>query len=114
MLIREKEQEEKQKKMTLLVRSIHEEGNPLSILSILSVHQLLIYGFGAATWDPDHGNGSVPELKGAKWFSFEELRKCTQGFSESNCIGFGGYGKVCMLAVVIINYNAAGLPVQCE
>lgn len=54
-----------------------------------------LFHSGAANWDPDHGNGSVPEVKGAKWFSFEELKRFTQGFSESNCIGLGGYGKVC-------------------
>ncbi|KAL3515801.1 hypothetical protein ACH5RR_022703 [Cinchona calisaya] len=47
-----------------------------------------------ASWDPDKGNGGVPQLKGATWFSFEELRKYTNNFSESNCIGSGGYGKV--------------------
>ncbi|KAK6945680.1 Serine-threonine/tyrosine-protein kinase, catalytic domain [Dillenia turbinata] len=47
-----------------------------------------------ASWDPTKGSGSVPELKGARWFSFEELKKCTNNFSEANEIGSGGYGKV--------------------
>jgi hypothetical protein len=33
-------------------------------------------------------------LKGARWFSYDELKKCTNNFSGSNELGFGGYGKV--------------------
>ncbi|CAK9188647.1 unnamed protein product [Ilex paraguariensis] len=47
-----------------------------------------------ANWDRDESSGSVPQLKGARWFSFEELRKCTNNFAEVNAIGSGGYGKV--------------------
>ncbi|XP_075492808.1 leucine-rich repeat receptor protein kinase HPCA1-like [Primulina tabacum] len=47
-----------------------------------------------ASWDPEKESGAVPQLQGAKWFSFEDLRKCTDNFSDSNCIGTGGYGKV--------------------
>ncbi|CAI9770179.1 unnamed protein product [Fraxinus pennsylvanica] len=47
-----------------------------------------------SSWDPKKGSGSIPQLKGAKWFSFEDLKKCTDNFSESKCIGSGGYGKV--------------------
>ncbi|KAL6616274.1 hypothetical protein ACP70R_038544 [Stipagrostis hirtigluma subsp. patula] len=39
-------------------------------------------------------NGDVPQLKGARYFSFEELKKCTNNFSEIHEIGSGGYGKV--------------------
>ncbi|PVH37887.1 hypothetical protein PAHAL_5G114000 [Panicum hallii] len=39
-------------------------------------------------------NGDAPQLKGARYFSFEELKKCTNNFSEINEIGSGGYGKV--------------------
>lgn len=39
-------------------------------------------------------SGSVPQLKGARLFSFEELMKYTNCFSEANDIGSGGYGKV--------------------
>uniref|UniRef100_A0A2N9H8V4 non-specific serine/threonine protein kinase n=1 Tax=Fagus sylvatica TaxID=28930 RepID=A0A2N9H8V4_FAGSY len=38
--------------------------------------------------------GGVPKLKSAKRFSFEELKKYTNNFSEGNSIGSGGYGKV--------------------
>ncbi|PIN22244.1 Serine/threonine protein kinase [Handroanthus impetiginosus] len=47
-----------------------------------------------ASWNLEKESGSVPQLQGAKWFSFEDLKKCTNNFSESNCIGSGGYGKV--------------------
>ncbi|KAF0892146.1 hypothetical protein E2562_013509 [Oryza meyeriana var. granulata] len=39
-------------------------------------------------------NGDVPQLKGARYFAFEELNKCTNNFSETHEIGSGGYGKV--------------------
>ncbi|XP_030543926.1 leucine-rich repeat receptor protein kinase HPCA1-like isoform X1 [Rhodamnia argentea] len=39
-------------------------------------------------------DGGAPQLKGARWFYFDEIRKCTNNFSESNEIGSGGYGKV--------------------
>nr|TKR99397.1 hypothetical protein D5086_0000192830 [Populus alba] len=35
---------------------------------------------------------SVPQLKGARCFSFDEITKCTNNFSEANHIGSGGYG----------------------
>nr|XP_023895140.1 probable leucine-rich repeat receptor-like protein kinase At5g49770 [Quercus suber] len=45
-------------------------------------------------WDPNGGSGGIPQLKGARCFSFEELKKYTNNFSEENSIGSGGYGKV--------------------
>ncbi|XP_020577017.1 probable leucine-rich repeat receptor-like protein kinase At5g49770 [Phalaenopsis equestris] len=48
-----------------------------------------------ATWDASFENsGEAPQLKGARFFSFEELKKCTNNFPEINAIGSGGYGKV--------------------
>ncbi|KAJ4963179.1 hypothetical protein NE237_023118 [Protea cynaroides] len=47
-----------------------------------------------ASWDLSNSSGSIPQLKGARWFSFEELKKCTSDFSEASEIGTGGYGKV--------------------
>ncbi|XP_059652149.1 leucine-rich repeat receptor protein kinase HPCA1-like isoform X2 [Cornus florida] len=46
------------------------------------------------SWDPNKSSGSIPQLKGARCFSFEELKKCTNNFSDANGIGSGGYGKV--------------------
>lgn len=36
----------------------------------------------------------APQLKGARLFSYDELRKSTNNFAEANEIGSGGYGKV--------------------
>ncbi|TQD84894.1 hypothetical protein C1H46_029507 [Malus baccata] len=48
-----------------------------------------------ASWVPSgNDSGSAPRLKGARWFSYDELKKCTNNFSDSNEIGSGGYGKV--------------------
>ncbi|KAI3470385.1 hypothetical protein Pfo_027048 [Paulownia fortunei] len=48
-----------------------------------------------ASWAPSgKDSGGAPQLKGARWFSYDELKKCTNNFSESNQIGSGGYGKV--------------------
>ncbi|KAM7474428.1 hypothetical protein LguiB_021671 [Lonicera macranthoides] len=47
-----------------------------------------------ALWDPSKNSGGVPQLKGARSFSFEELKKYTNNFSETNNIGSGGYGMV--------------------
>ncbi|KAK3444680.1 hypothetical protein EUGRSUZ_A00883 [Eucalyptus grandis] len=48
-----------------------------------------------ASWIPrGSDDGGAPQLKGARWFYFDEIKKCTNGFSESNEIGSGGYGKV--------------------
>ncbi|KAG8364012.1 hypothetical protein BUALT_Bualt19G0082000 [Buddleja alternifolia] len=47
-----------------------------------------------ASWDPNTESGGVPQLKGARCFPFEELKRCTNNFNEINAIGTGGYGKV--------------------
>ncbi|KAF9680154.1 hypothetical protein SADUNF_Sadunf06G0091600 [Salix dunnii] len=47
-----------------------------------------------ASWAPSgNDSGGAPQLKGARWFSYDELKKCTYNFSPSNEIGSGGYGK---------------------
>ncbi|KAL2341824.1 hypothetical protein Fmac_009764 [Flemingia macrophylla] len=47
-----------------------------------------------ANWEQNKNSGTAPQLKGARWFSFDDLRKYTNNFSEANTIGSGGYGKV--------------------
>ncbi|KAK4846375.1 hypothetical protein QYF36_016505 [Acer negundo] len=47
-----------------------------------------------AHWDQNKSSGSIPQLKGARCFSFEELNKYTNHFSDTNEVGSGGYGKV--------------------
>ncbi|KAK7412406.1 hypothetical protein VNO78_03865 [Psophocarpus tetragonolobus] len=46
-----------------------------------------------ANWEQNKNSGTAPQLKGARWFAFDDLRKYTNNFSESNTIGSGGYGK---------------------
>lgn len=49
-----------------------------------------------ASWGSTGGDaGDAPQLKLARCFSLDELRKCTDDFSKDNEIGSGGYGKVC-------------------
>ena len=40
------------------------------------------------------GSSLIPQLRGARMFNFDELRKITSNFSETNDIGTGSYGKV--------------------
>ncbi|KAL3753229.1 hypothetical protein ACJRO7_000600 [Eucalyptus globulus] len=48
-----------------------------------------------ASWIPrESDGGGAPQLKGARWFYFDEIKKCTNSFCESNQIGSGGYGRV--------------------
>lgn len=48
----------------------------------------------AASWDPNKSSGNVPVIRGARNFSFDELKRYTNNFSEVNDVGSGGYGKV--------------------
>lgn len=61
-------------------------------------HFLLTRSLGycpSVTWGPSgKDSGGAPQLKGARWFSYDELKKCTNNFSDTNEIGSGGYGKV--------------------
>ncbi|KAG2666977.1 hypothetical protein I3760_15G091000 [Carya illinoinensis] len=50
--------------------------------------------FGSWTSSGNDCSGVAPQLKGARWFSYDELRKCTNNFAERNEIGSGAFGKV--------------------
>uniref|UniRef100_A0A1J3K1V3 non-specific serine/threonine protein kinase n=2 Tax=Noccaea caerulescens TaxID=107243 RepID=A0A1J3K1V3_NOCCA len=45
-------------------------------------------------WNTSKSSIDAPQLMGAKAYTFEELKKCTDNFSETNDVGGGGYGKV--------------------
>ncbi|TKY53870.1 leucine-rich repeat receptor protein kinase [Spatholobus suberectus] len=45
-------------------------------------------------WNTVESNSEIPQLKEARMFSFEELKKYTKNFSQINDIGSGGFGKV--------------------
>ncbi|KAJ3682943.1 hypothetical protein LUZ60_013170 [Juncus effusus] len=47
-----------------------------------------------ASWTRTEDSGGAPQLKGARFFSYNELKKCTNNFSENYEVGSGGYGKV--------------------
>ncbi|XP_074582048.1 leucine-rich repeat receptor protein kinase HPCA1-like [Curcuma longa] len=48
-----------------------------------------------ATWGSNgEEDGDAPQIKLARYFSLDDLRKLTNGFSEDNAIGSGGYGQV--------------------
>ena len=57
----------------------------------------------SAKWSTSKSSIDAPQLMGAKSFTFEELKKCTDNFSEANDVGGGGYGKVCVFSVALIN-----------
>ncbi|KAI7746703.1 hypothetical protein M8C21_009266, partial [Ambrosia artemisiifolia] len=52
----------------------------------------IIVGSALALWDSTSESGGVPQLKGARAFTLNELQKYTNNFSEINNIGRGGYG----------------------
>lgn len=39
---------------------------------------------------------AAPMIAGTRFFSFSEVKKMTNNFSDDNEIGVGGYGKVCL------------------
>ncbi|KQJ91855.1 probable leucine-rich repeat receptor-like protein kinase At5g49770 [Brachypodium distachyon] len=47
-----------------------------------------------ASLDMKSTSTSIPQLRGARMFTFDELKKITNNFSEANDIGTGGFGKV--------------------
>jgi hypothetical protein len=54
------------------------------------LHIQILASWGIAKKD----SGGAPRLKGARFFSFDELKTCTNNFAENNEIGSGSYGKV--------------------
>lgn len=65
----------------------------------------------AAHWGGAGGEKDVaaPQIAGARWFSFAEVKKVTNNFASENEIGEGGYGKVqcsngkiCILILLLI------------
>ncbi|CAM0913377.1 unnamed protein product [Alopecurus aequalis] len=48
----------------------------------------------SVSWDVKSTSTSVPQPRSARMFTFKELKKITDNFSEANVIGNGGFGKV--------------------
>ena len=55
-------------------------------------YQLDVAGCAAA-WQKAEA-GEAPSLKGARWFTFDDIKSMTNNFDDDNTIGVGGYGKV--------------------
>ena len=46
------------------------------------------------SWETgDRDGGGDPKLKGARWFSFAEIKNITNNISDNNGIEIGGYCK---------------------
>lgn len=54
------------------------------------MHHQILASWGVA----QKYSGGAPQLKGARFFSYDDIKNCTSNFAESNEIGSGGYGKV--------------------
>jgi len=61
-------------------------------MKILTASRLSV----VAKWDAGKNEMDAPQLMGTKAFTFEELSKCTNNFSDANDVGGGGYGQVCV------------------
>ena len=59
----------------------------------------------AASWGGGVEDGAAPKIQGAKFFSFSEIRKATDNFSDANEIGVGGYGKVLKFCICYVIYK---------
>ncbi|KAL9451908.1 hypothetical protein AB3S75_013482 [Citrus x aurantiifolia] len=57
-----------------------------------------------AHWDMNKTSGSIPQLKGARCFSFEEVKKY---FSDANDAGSGVYGNAWFIYLSLT-------PLQCN
>uniref|UniRef100_A0A0D9XQS7 non-specific serine/threonine protein kinase n=1 Tax=Leersia perrieri TaxID=77586 RepID=A0A0D9XQS7_9ORYZ len=82
-------------------------GGAFAVVSLLVVFTILFFKRKKRTqlqpqprspsytsWDIKSTSISTPHLQGARVFTFDELKKITNSFSEVNDIGTGGYGKV--------------------
>ena len=50
----------------------------------------------AVKWGKGKGENELeaPQIQTARFFSYQEIKKITNNFSEENVLGVGGYGKV--------------------
>lgn len=58
----------------------------------------------AVNWELNNNTGKAPQLKGARWFSLEQLKKYTSNFAEANTVGSGGYGKVRINNILYLSF----------
>jgi len=50
--------------------------------------------FNAVKWEQKNNSRASSQLKGVRWFSFDEMRKYTNNLAEASAIGSGGYAQV--------------------
>ncbi|KAJ0009682.1 hypothetical protein Pint_33996 [Pistacia integerrima] len=60
-----------------------------------------IIGVKVASWDLNDPT-SCPRINGVRCFSFEELKKCTNNFSNTNILGSGGFRQNCTLKDILL------------
>ena len=65
----------------------------------------------AAKWGKGEGESALeaPQISGARFFPYSEVKRITNNFAEENEIGVGGYGRVLlafhMFAPIILSIH---------
>ena len=73
--------------------------SPIIIIIDRPIKLSLFFVCYIASWpgsDMKDMSGAAPKVEGPRHFLFSELKQASNNFSESNEIGSGAYGKVCI------------------